>query len=174
MENSKAGEERFQLWKQWTAKRTFEEGRNSRMLFWGPEIMARPTEKENLLHGWLERGWERNSFRRAYLHILRGTSVKTKEQPKVRKGEKINAEKCAQNICFIYILHACSHCSSWNKVACRWSSYKQTTSTSLLQLFSLLEEVTMHAGSLQISILKAHLAKTEGMLLKCNLSFRFS
>lgn len=46
-----------------------------------------------------KRLWEK-LIQREYLHILRGTSVKTKQQPRVRKGEKINAEKCAQFVLF--------------------------------------------------------------------------
>lgn len=41
-------------------------------------------------------------IQRGYLHIFRGTIVKTKQTPKVRKGEKINAEKYAQGICCLF------------------------------------------------------------------------
>lgn len=52
-------------------------------------------------------------IQRGYVDILRGSGVKNKQYPKVRKGEKINAEKYAQTICcFIEMLHLCSHCSS--------------------------------------------------------------
>lgn len=50
-------------------------------------------------------------IQRVYLHILKGTSVKTKQQPKVRKGEKISAEKyalcCIRRHLLFYLDPAC-------------------------------------------------------------------
>lgn len=52
-------------------------------------------------------------IQRGCVDILRGSGVKNKQYPKVRKGEKINVEQYTQAIyCFTEMLHQCSRCSS--------------------------------------------------------------
>lgn len=137
------------------------------------ELMARAREEENLLHGWLERGQERNSFKEDIWISWGDPVLRPNNSPKWGKVRRQMQRSMHEPFIVLYRSRVCVIIAVPETIhACWWSSYKQTP--ALLQLLCLSEEVTVYVVSFQVIILKNNLAPTvrDGFVVDFELSFQ--